>query len=59
SLVAVAAIGLAIGGGAMDIDAGALTHAYRITMWTAGVLAALSAVTGAVTISPKTLPSNI
>ncbi|HET8699781.1 MAG TPA: MFS transporter, partial [Gammaproteobacteria bacterium] len=58
SLVAVAAIGLAIGGGAMDVDAGTLTHAYRTTMWTAAVLAALSAVTGAVTIPPRRTSSS-
>jgi EmrB/QacA subfamily drug resistance transporter len=58
SLVAIAAIGFAIGGGTMDIDAGALTHAYRITMWVAGVLAALSAVTAAATIAPHLASPN-
>ncbi|HEX5046041.1 MAG TPA: MFS transporter, partial [Gammaproteobacteria bacterium] len=53
SLVAIAAIGFAIGGGAMDVDAGAITHAYRVTMWTAGALAALSALTAAATIAPR------
>lgn len=52
SLVAIAAIGFAIGGGAMDLDADALMNAYRITMWTAGALAALSALTAASTIAP-------
>jgi hypothetical protein len=50
--LAVAALGLAIGGSAIDIEPAALTGAYRLTMWVAGGLAALSAVTAALTIAP-------
>jgi EmrB/QacA subfamily drug resistance transporter len=53
SLLAVAALGLAIGGSATDLDAAALTASYRLTMWAAGVLAALSALTAAVAITPR------
>jgi EmrB/QacA subfamily drug resistance transporter len=53
SLLAVAALGLAIGGGAMDIGATALTDAYRLTMWAAGILAALSSLTAVLTITPR------
>lgn len=53
SLLAVAALGLAIGGSAMNVDAAALTDAYRLTMWAAGALAALSALTSALTITPR------
>ena len=53
SLLAVAALGLAIGGSATDIDAAALTDAYRLTMWVAGGAAGLSALTGALTITPR------
>jgi EmrB/QacA subfamily drug resistance transporter len=53
TLVAVAALGLAIGGGASHVDAAALGGAYRLTMWVAGALAALSAATAAVTIAPR------
>ena len=52
SLLAVAALGLAIGGSATDIDAAGLTDAYRLTMWVAGGGAGLSALTGALTITP-------
>ena len=53
SLLAVAALGLAIGGSAMDIAATALIDAYRLTMWAAGILAALSSLTAALTITPR------
>jgi EmrB/QacA subfamily drug resistance transporter len=53
SLLAVAALGLAIGGSAMDVGAAALMDAYRLTMWVAGILAALSSLTAAVTITPR------
>ena len=53
SLLAVAALGLAIGGSAMDIAPTALIDAYRPTMWAAGILAALSALTAALTITPR------
>jgi EmrB/QacA subfamily drug resistance transporter len=56
SLVAIAALGFAIGGGATDIDEGALTDAYRITMLTAAALAGLSSVTAAITIAPQQGP---
>jgi hypothetical protein len=54
--VAIAALGFAIGGGATDIDEGALTDAYRITMLTAAALAGLSSVTAAITIAPQQGP---
>jgi predicted MFS family arabinose efflux permease len=53
SLLAVAALGLAIGGSAMDVDADALLRAYRLTMWAAGVLAVLGSLTAALTIAPR------
>jgi EmrB/QacA subfamily drug resistance transporter len=52
SLLAVAALGLAIGGSAMDVGT-PLTNAYRLTMWAAGVLAALGSLTAALTITPR------
>jgi EmrB/QacA subfamily drug resistance transporter len=52
SLLAVAALGLAIGGSATDIDAAALTGAYLRTMWAAAALAALSGAVAALTIGP-------
>ena len=58
SLLAVAALGLAIGGSATDIDAAGLTDAYRLTMWVAAGGAGLSALTGALTITPRE-PSSI
>ena len=53
TLIAVAALGLAIGGGSANIDAAALTDAYRLTMLVAGALAGLSALTAALTITPR------
>jgi EmrB/QacA subfamily drug resistance transporter len=53
SLLAVAALGLAIGGGATELDAAALLDAYRLTMWAAGVLAAFSSLTALLTITPR------
>ena len=53
SLFAVAALGLAIGEDAKDVGAGALTDAYRLTMWAAGMLAALSSLTAALMIAPR------
>jgi EmrB/QacA subfamily drug resistance transporter len=53
SLFAVAALGLAIGEDATDVGAGALTDAYRLTMWAAGMLAALSSLTAALMIAPR------
>jgi EmrB/QacA subfamily drug resistance transporter len=53
SLLAVAALGLAVGGNATDAGATALLNAYRITMWAAGVLAVLSSLTAALTIAPR------
>jgi EmrB/QacA subfamily drug resistance transporter len=58
SLVAVAALGLAIGGGTTHLDAAELTRAYRLTMWIAGALAALSAVIAALAISPRAASPN-
>lgn len=55
SLLAVAALGLAIGDAA-DMDAAGLTAAYRLMMWAAAALAALSALTGAFTISSGKAP---
>jgi EmrB/QacA subfamily drug resistance transporter len=52
SLLAVAALGLTIGGSAMDSGAAGLVDAYRLTMWAAGGLAALSSLTAALTITP-------
>ena len=48
-LLAVAALGLALGGGATEIDDDAVTRAYRLTMWAATALAALSGVIAALT----------
>jgi EmrB/QacA subfamily drug resistance transporter len=53
TLIAVAALGLAIGGGSANVDAAALTGAYRLTMLVAGALAGLSALTAALTITPR------
>jgi EmrB/QacA subfamily drug resistance transporter len=53
SLLAVAALGLTIGGGAMDVGAAALLDAYRLTMWAAGILAALGSLTAALMIAPR------
>jgi EmrB/QacA subfamily drug resistance transporter len=58
SLLAVAALGLAVGGNATDLDAAALTGSYRVAMWAASVLAALSALTAAATITPRTAQSS-
>jgi EmrB/QacA subfamily drug resistance transporter len=53
-LLAVAALGLAFGGAdASSLQPAALTDAYRLTMFTAAVLAALSALTAAMTISSQ------
>jgi EmrB/QacA subfamily drug resistance transporter len=49
-LLAVAALGLAIGGGERQPEAAALIDAYRLTMWTAAGLAGLAALTAALTI---------
>lgn len=53
SLLAVAALGLAVSGTATDLDAAALTSAYRIVMFAAAALAAASAVTAAATIRAR------
>ena len=58
SLLAVAALGLAVGGSATNLDAAALLHAYRLTLWAAGVLAALGALTAALTITPRDAQSR-
>ena len=53
-LVAVAAIGIAFGGADLSaIEPGEFQAAYRVVMLSAAVLALLSAVCAAVTISPK------
>jgi EmrB/QacA subfamily drug resistance transporter len=53
-LLAVAALGLAFGGAdASSMQAAALTDAYRLVMLCAAALAALSALTAALTISPQ------
>jgi EmrB/QacA subfamily drug resistance transporter len=54
--VAVAALGLAMGGRATDVDSAALACAFRLTMWVAGVLAALGGAIAALTISPSRRP---
>ncbi len=59
SLIAVAALGLAVGGRASNLDAAALTEAYRLTMWAAATLATLSAVTAALTITPGVRPRAV
>jgi len=54
SLVAIAALGLAFGGAASpDLGDSALTRAYRIAMLAAAALAVFSALTAALTISPR------
>ena len=50
SLLAVAALGLALGGAAGELGAAALTAAYRLVMFVAAGLAAASAATAAATI---------
>jgi len=53
-LVAVAALGLAFGkSGAAGIEGPGLVDAYRLVMFAAAVFAALSALTAAMTISPR------
>jgi sugar phosphate permease len=53
-LLAVAALGLAFGGAdASSMEAAALSDAYRLVMLSAAVLAGLSALTAALTISPQ------
>jgi MFS family permease len=53
-LVAVAALGLAFGkSGAAGIEGPLLAGAYRLVMFTAAALAALSALTASITISPR------
>jgi EmrB/QacA subfamily drug resistance transporter len=53
-LLAVAALGLAFGGvDASTMQAAALVDAYRVVMFGAAVLAALSALTAALTINPQ------
>ena len=52
-LLAVAAVGLTIGGNAVDGGAAELLEAYRLTMWAAGSLAALSSLTAVLTITPR------
>lgn len=54
SLVAVAALGLAVGDAA-DFGS-ALTGAYRATMYATGALAALAGMTAALTIAPREAP---
>ena len=53
SLLAVAALGLAVSGTATDLDAPALTAAYRAVMFVAAALAAASAATAAATIRAR------
>jgi predicted MFS family arabinose efflux permease len=56
-LLAVAALGLAFGGtDASSMEPAALADAYRLTMVTAAILAALSAVTAAMTIRAEPKP---
>ena len=58
SLIAVAALGLAFGAVASPQAGGsALASAYRAAMIAAAVLAGLSALTGALTIRPRTTPN--
>ncbi len=53
-MIAVAAVGLAFGGSELSsMEPAALTGAYRIVMFGAAALAALSAVAAAITISPR------
>ncbi len=53
SLVAIAALGLAVGATTPDVAGTALATAYRPTMIAAAALAALGALTAALTIAPK------
>ena len=54
SLVAIAALGLVFGtAGSPDVGGSALASAYRLTMIAAAALAGLSALTAALTISPR------
>ena len=53
SLLAVAALGIAVNGMAAELDAGELTAAYRLVMFSAAALAAASAVTAAATIRAR------
>ncbi|HEU4619457.1 MAG TPA: MFS transporter [Gammaproteobacteria bacterium] len=53
SLLAVAALGLVVGGTSKAVDAAALADAYRAAMWVAAVLAALSALIAMLTIAPR------
>jgi EmrB/QacA subfamily drug resistance transporter len=53
SLLAVAALGLAMGGSATDLGGASVLDAYRLTMWAAGALAALGTLVAALTISPR------
>ncbi len=54
SLVAIAALGLAFGAGSSpDVGGAPLERAYRLAMMAAAVLAGLSALTAALTISPR------
>lgn len=53
TLLAVAALGLALRGGAANLDAAALTSAYRLTLFAAAALAALGAAVAAFTIAPR------
>jgi EmrB/QacA subfamily drug resistance transporter len=58
-LLAVAALGLAFGGAdASSMKPAALTDAYRLTMFAAAILAALSALTAAMTIRPEHHPQG-
>ena len=58
-LLAVAALGLAFGGaGAASMQAPALARAYSVVMFCAAALAALSAVTAAMTIRPGAVSAN-
>ena len=57
SLVAIAALSLAFDAASSpDVGGSALVSAYRLAMIAAAVLAALSAVTAALTISPRKVP---
>ena len=54
SLVAIAALGLAVAAGTPDVDGAGLAGAYRPAMIGAAALAGLSALIGALTIQPRT-----
>jgi EmrB/QacA subfamily drug resistance transporter len=54
SLVAIAALGLAVAAGASDVDGAGLASAYRPSMLAAAALAALSALLAALTVPPGT-----